>query len=200
MEIKLENRPPYVVFEVRAEEDRDASIEAGHFVSRDVDYALITPSGSKDCIERVAVDWFAKLESDVLEGRFPREWLSAYKGVYKDWKEGRETPLTGTPLLTWPVASPAQIKNLIGLQIRTVEDLATANEEVLNRFGMGARGLKQKAVDWLASAGGAGKMTEELSALRVANTDLAARNEELAKQLSELSATVKALSSKGQKL
>lgn len=35
-----EARPPYVTFEFRAEEDRAASIEAGHYVSKDVAYAL----------------------------------------------------------------------------------------------------------------------------------------------------------------
>ena len=33
---KLEERPPFVRFEVRAEEDRQASIEAGHYVGKDV--------------------------------------------------------------------------------------------------------------------------------------------------------------------
>ena len=199
MEIKQENRPPYVVFEVRAEEDRNATIEAGHFVARDVDYALITPAGSKDCTERIVSEWFEKLENDVRDGRFPREWLTAYRGVYKDFKEGRETPLTGTAITGWPVVSPAQVKNLLQLQIRTVEDLATANEEVIARFGMGGRALKQKAIDWLASAGNSGKVTEELAALRQANADMLQRNEDLMKQLTELTATVKKLDT-GKKL
>ena len=41
-------RPPHVVYERRAEEDRTASIEQGRYVSRDVDYAIVTPAGSKD--------------------------------------------------------------------------------------------------------------------------------------------------------
>ena len=51
MEAK-QDRPPFVNFEVRAEEDRTASIEQGHYVAVDVDYALITPAGSRDCVER----------------------------------------------------------------------------------------------------------------------------------------------------
>ena len=188
-----EDRPPYVTFETRAEEDRDASIAAGHFVARDVDFAIITPIGSKDRIERPVADWFAKLSGDVAEGRFKSEWLMAYRGIYRDWKDGTESPLTGTDIKNWPVASPAQIKNLIELNVRTVEDMAAANEEVINRIGMGGRALKQKAADWLTSAGGPGKTSEELAALRTDNEGLKARNESLEAQMKELSAQVKAL-------
>lgn len=188
-----EDRPPYVTFEVRAEEDRNASIEAGHYIARDVDFAIITPIGSKDRIERPVADWFSKLTGDVSDGRFKPEWLSAYRSIYKDWKEGTESPLTGADIKNWPVASPAQIKNLIELNVRTVEDMALANEEVINRIGMGGRGLKQKAMDWLSSASTSGKTSEELSALRTANEGLKARNDALEAQMKELSAQVKAL-------
>jgi len=188
-----EDRPPYVTFEVRAEEDRQASIEAGHFVAKDVDYALITPMGSKDRIERPATEWFAKLDQDTAEGRFPRQWLEGFKAGYKAWKEGREAPVDGTPIENWPVASPAQIKTLQSLHVRSVEDMANANEEVLGRIGMGGRALKQKAIDWLASSKDAGKVSEELGRLRSENDNLKARNDSLEAQLKQLSAKVDAL-------
>lgn len=191
---QLEERPPFVRFEIRAEEDRQASIEAGHYVGRDVHYALITPMGSKDCIERKADEWFDKLKQDVAEGRCPREWLAAFKEVYKEWCEGREAPPNGTPITDWPPLSPSQVKTLVSLHIRSVEDLAAANEEVLARIGMGGRALKQRAIDWLTSAGSTGKASEELSALKAANENLQARNEQLETQLRELAAKVEALS------
>ena len=190
---KLEERPPYVRFEVRAEEDRQASIEAGHYVGKDIHYALITPMGSKDCIERKADEWFDKLKQDVSEGRCPREWLAAFKEVYKEWCEGREAPVNGTPITDWPPVSPSQVKTLLSLQVRTVEDLAAANEEVLGRIGMGGRALKQRAVDWLTSSESAGKASGELSALKAANENLQARNTQLEAQLKELAAKVDAL-------
>lgn len=183
----LEDRPPYVVFETRGEEDRNASIEAGHFVARDVDYAIITPMGSKDRIERQADEWLAKLKQDVVEGRFKQEWLNAYNSMYKDWKAGSETPLTGTAVENWPAASPAQVKTLRQFQVRTIEDLAVANEETLARLGMGGRGLKQKAIDWLASAD-SGKSAEALSALKVEVESLKERNTFLEKRVVELAA------------
>lgn len=181
-----EDRPPYVTFEVRAEEDRQASIDAGHFVAKDVVYALITPMGSKDRIERVAADWLAKLEQDTNEGRFKREWLRHFKEVFRAYQDQTEAPINGTPLKQWPVASPAQILMLERLHVRSVEDLANANEEVLNRIGMGSRALKQKAVDWLANAASGGHLTEKVAAISQKLEDLAARNEALEKENAQL--------------
>lgn len=188
-----EARPPFVTFEVKAEEDRAASIEAGYYKTKDVVYALVTPQGSKDRIEREVTSWFDSMRQSVQEGRFPREWLRGFEENYKAWQEGRELPLEGTPLLTWPVASPAQIKAVIDVGVRTVEDLAQANEETIMRIGMGGRALKEKAVSWLKAAASTGRTTEELSALRAELADAAARNKELEKQLKELSTQVAAL-------
>jgi hypothetical protein len=190
-----EERPPYVTFEVRAVEDRNASIEAGHYVATDVDYAFITPIGSKDRVERVVSEWFAKLEEDTRNQRFDPAWLRAYKEAYAAWKEGREMPVEGTAILTWPVLSPSQVKGLLDCQIRTVEDLAAANEETIARIGMGGRNLKQKALDWLSSAKTVGVKSEELTAVKQQNEDLKAKNEALAKQVADLAAKVKALES-----
>lgn len=186
------DRPPYVTFEFRAEEDREASIAAGHFVSRDIAYALITPMGSKDRIERVAEEWLAKLAVDVQENRFPSEWLRAFRGAFEDWKAGRAPPVSGTAIENWPPASPSQVKTLLDLKVRTVEDLSVANEETLARIGMGGRGLKQKAIDWLASAKDVGKLAEELSALRAQNSDLRERNASLEARLNAVIARLEA--------
>ena len=40
-------RPCYIEFELRADEDRNASIEAGMPVYKDVEYAKLTPAGSQ---------------------------------------------------------------------------------------------------------------------------------------------------------
>lgn len=185
-------RPPYVTFETRAEEDRAASIEQGAYATKDVDYAFITPAGSKDRIERRVAEWFENLQQQVGEGRFPREWFNAYKEAYAAWKADRELPEDGHPIKNWPVASPSQCKSLLDLHIRTVEDLAVANEETLGRLGMGGRGLKQRAVDWLQSAN-AGKVSGEMQELREANSALTIRNQSLEDQMRTLQAQVDAL-------
>ena len=188
-----EARPPYVTFELRAEEDRAASIEAGHYVAKDVAYAMITPQGSKDRIERQVDDWFTNLQQQSQEGRFPVEWLRNFREQYSAWKEGREMPLTGHAIVNWPPASPAQVKQLLQAQIRTVEDLAAANEETVTRLGMGARALKQRAVEWLAAATDTGKIAEEIAAIKAANADLAQRNKDLQTKLENMARQLAAL-------
>lgn len=159
-------RPPFVQFEYRAVEDRSASIERGCYVSRDVAFAIITPAGSKDRIEKIAEDWLADMKMQVSQERLPNEWFQHYRTVYAAWKEGREVPETGISVRNWPVASPAQVEMLLNLRIRTVEELATCNEEAISRMGMGGRALKQKAVDWLSAAEKTGKDVENTASLR----------------------------------
>ena len=183
-------RPPFVTFELRPEEDRQASIDSGSARFRDVEFAIITPAGSKDRVERKVADWFQHLEREVQSERFPIEWLNHFKEKFKAWKEGRELPVDGTALARWPVITPAQLKDLQGLHLRSVEDLASANEEVIRRLGMGGRALKQQAVEWLAAANDVGKVAARVAALEASKTDqeqiikdLTERNEKLAKEL-----------------
>lgn len=186
-------KAPFVMFETRAIEDRAASLEAGKYMSRDVDYVLITPAGSKDQVERVVVEWFAQKDQDVREGRFNGDWLRYYKQLYADWKEGKETPLSGTALKNWPVVSPAQLQNLLSLKVLTVEALADCNEEVLRRLGMGGRALKQQAVDWLADVKNHGGVSMEITSLRVKVEALEGQNKELTAKNAALQAAVDAL-------
>lgn len=189
---QLKDRPPYVRFGYQQVEDREASIKAGSFITRDVAVAFITPQGSKDCIERNVDEWFAQLQKDVNENRLPREWYQEFKGAFDMWKSGQEIPVNGTPLLTWPVASPSVVRALTAIGCRTVEDLAVANEETITRIGMGARALKQRAVDWLAEAAGPGKINAEMSKLRADNSNLKVRNEQLEQRLTVLEAQAQA--------
>lgn len=194
-----EDRPPFVSFEVRAVEDRDASLAAGHYVAKDVDYALVTPRGSRDRVERVAEEWLANLRKDSANGRFPLEWLRTIETGYKDWKEGRESPVNGTAISNWPVLSPAQLVLMRQIGVRSIEDLAAANEEMITRLGMGGRALKQQAADWLSSSQDLGKVSQEMGVLRVENETLKAQNKTLQDDLQTLAANVRELqAAKGQ--
>lgn len=190
------DRPPYVQFEVQSVEDRGASLQQGHYITKDVVFAIVTPAGSKDRIPRQADDWFAQLGQQVQEGRFPREWLNHYKAAYDAFKSDREPPLHGTSIRHLTVLSPAQVQLCLNFSVRTIEDLAAANEETLGRLGMGARMLKQKAIEWLESSKTVGQQVEKITALQQRNTDL----EELVKiqgdKIAALTTQVEALTSK----
>ena len=176
-------RPPHVIFERRAEEDRQASIEAGRYVSRDVDYAIVTPSGSKDRVERVVVDWFSMLAGEVRAERWPQAWLDQLKSGYEAWVRGQTPPEFGTPLATWPALSPAQVKNWAQVGLRTIEELAEANEEALSAYGMGARDMKSRAKLFLENDGDSAALVAKLRASEELIASMQVRMESLEAQL-----------------
>ena len=145
----LEPRPPYIQFERRAIERRKVEAEGGGVFYVELDFAIVTPAGSKDCIEKVVEEWFPYLREQTRQGRFPQQWLDAYKSSYEAWKSDQEPPINGTSIKACPVFSVGEVKNLLALHVVAVEDLAQANEELLGRLGMGGRSLKQKAIDYL---------------------------------------------------
>lgn len=188
-----EQRPPYVNFERRGVHDTARTLESGHYATKDVDYAIITPAGSKDRIEREVDVWFTKLAQDVRAERFPSEWLQKYKHAYSEWKEGREPPLTGTDIRQWPLLTPAQLELMLHWKVRTIEDLAEANEETIGRFGMGGRVLKDKAVTWLKEAKSIGISAEKVTQLEQENRDLKATVDRQQIALEQLRMTVEGL-------
>ena len=161
----MPQRPPYVEFETRAEEDRQATIEAGHYVAKDVDYAIIRAIGAKDAVEKPALEWLGHIEKMAATSRYNREWAKFFREQYNEWKAGHETAPNGFHVKNWPAISPAQRDMLVAARILTVEDLAAANEETLQRIGIGARGLKHRAQAWLDTVQNT-KSSEELSMLR----------------------------------
>src|SRR3979411_570319 len=108
-----EARPPFVEFKQVAVEDRNASIEAGMRVTKNVNMAFIQQVGSKDQVEKVAEDWLTQLKKQCYEGIQPEPWYRHFNEKYQDFLAGRETPEKGFPVREWPVLSPAEVENLI---------------------------------------------------------------------------------------
>lgn len=190
-------KPPYVTFETRPIEDRTATIESGHFTYKDVIFAIVTPAGSRDRIEKVAEEWLKDLEEAVRQERFPAEWLSLYRQRYNAWLETRSVPEDGASIQNWPALSPGQVKTLLDINIRTVEEVAAMTEEAMARIGMGSRALKAKAQAYLDTSSGTGKVAEELASMRQQLNELltrdAARETELKNLTAERDKLAKAL-------
>ena len=181
-----EERPAYVRFERRPVEDKNASLNEGRYVAKDVDFALITPPYSKDCVEQKVTRWMEDLDRGVREGRIPQQWADLWKEGYKKWQNGQEMPLHGTPILGWGVVSPAQQKMLIAINCLTVEDLAQVNDEGMKRIGMGALELRNKAKNWLNSVKDHGATTIQMAALQQENAHLKASLDGLTAQVEAL--------------
>lgn len=181
---------PYVRFDRIPVEDAAASLAAGHYVAKDVDFAYVTPPFSKDVMKHKAANWFAQLKVDVANGRIPGEWVDKYKASYDAWQKGQELPVDGFPIRGWGVISPAQQETLTKMHILTVEQLAAINDEGLRRIGMGSVDLKNKAVAWLKQLKKAGPATQEISALKKENEALKASVEILEGKLKDLTRLV----------
>ena len=112
----LKELPPMTEFEVRELEDRDKTLEKGEFVGIPTDFVIVMPAGSKDTVEAIYSEWIKTKKEQVKQQRFPAEWCE-----------------------------PQALKACQAARITTIEELATANEDTINRLGMGARILKAKA-------------------------------------------------------
>lgn len=188
--VERQERPAYVRFEKRPVEDKAASLAAGRYVAKDVDYALISPPYSKDVVVQKVDAWLKQLDQDVAMERLPAKWRDAYREGYAKWQAGQEMPLHGTPIRGWPVISPAQQENLIRMNILTVEDMAHINDEGARRLGMGWLELKNKALAWLQQAEDKGPLTMEVAELKKVNANQAAQIEAMQQQISALTARI----------
>ena len=165
-------RPPYVRFERRGIEDKQASLREGRYIAKDVDFALITPPYSKDLIEIKVESWLANERQNAKNNRIPAEWVDRWEKGYELFKQGEEMPPDGTPVKGWGAVSPAQEKMILHAGIMTIEDLAACNDEGLRRLGMGGRDLVMKAKSWLNSVKDHGKVALQNAALEKENEQL----------------------------
>ncbi len=186
-------RPAFVRFERRVCENHEASKQAGQFVGKDVDYALVTAPGTRDVYIVKASQWLENIKQEMNGDRLPREFYEHYVKMYEAWKNDEELPLNGSPIKGWGVISPAQQETLIRMHILTVEDLAASNDEALHRIGMGAVTLRDKARAWIAQLSDRGPLTQEISALKLDNRNLKASNESLMRQIEGMKETLSML-------
>ena len=183
----MQARPPFVIFEERSVEDRNATIATGRLVMKSVNYAIIRQVGSKDTVEKIAEDWLGDNDRLASNGAFPNDWAVGFRKRYEQWKEGREAPPVGYPLKDWASISKARAENYAQIGVFTVEDVAGMNEEAMQRAGMGSRADKDRAQAFLDSRLSHGN-AEQLAALRAEAADKDARIKQLEEQLASISA------------
>jgi uncharacterized coiled-coil protein SlyX len=82
--------------------------------------------------------------NDQIKARFPDEWERFQKGM--------EIHASGTPVDRWPQLTHAQIRTLKSLNFYSVEDVATASDAAIQRYGMGGQKLRTDAQRFLSLA------------------------------------------------
>ena len=183
-----QNRPPYVMFEMRGVEDREASRVAGHTVEKELCFAIVTRPGSRDTFEQEAAPWLASLKIKEKAGQIPPTWYPAFEQSYKNFISGETGAVSGTPIKGWTGLGSAAQKTLIAAGILSVEDLAAVPDADLQNVGTGAMSFKQKAKAYLEAANGPGKVAEELATMRQQMLEM---SELIRKQATEIEASRK---------
>ena len=179
-------KPAYVEFSTMAKELKKRSEEEGRYVAIDVDIVSVRQVGATDSVIFEVDRWLKQNQAEVKGGRLPHEHADYYKRAYERWKSGQELPLEGTPIKGWAVISPAQQETIIRAGVRTVEDLAQMNAEAMQRIGMGAVMLKNKATAWVAQAKDKGPLTMQMSNLQAENELLKLTMQKLTEQMQAL--------------
>ncbi len=151
------------------------SSQAGHAVYDDVEMVEIIIPGQMQSI---------------ATSRVKPEHKQRWPNQYAAFLAGLTPSVEGSPLEEWPPLSPAQVANLKVVNVHTVEQLAAVNDGDLDKIGMGARALRDKAAAWLDNAKGG----EALSKTLADNERLKAELETLRTNHDQLAQVVQRLS------
>lgn len=115
-----------VRFYTRAVKQEQESLEAGRDIYKEFDFVHISVAGDT----LTEIDTYVTAEH---KKRFPIHWAHYQNRVGAD-----EEKVVGTPLAEWPLVSKSQAEELRALKFKTVESVANASDQQLQRMGMAA--------------------------------------------------------------
>jgi hypothetical protein len=152
MSITEKGRPAKITFDRRPVENVARSQAENRAIFEDVDFVTVYTPGSSNTIVHKVEEWWDKLDQQVRIQAIPAQYVDEYKKAYESWVSGKEPSVDGTHLSEWTKISRSQAEMWNRVHVRTVEELANANEQTCDAFGMGARAMRDEARAWLASA------------------------------------------------
>lgn len=140
------SRVPFFMFQEREHGvDAEASKELGYDVPKMVTFILITPHGHKgDPLEFLAEEFIERKGREAREGRYDHNWVSEFKAGLASFREGKEIPRHGTPLIKWERILKSRREQLAA-KFPTVEDLAAVPDSSLGEIGLDGRVLRDMA-------------------------------------------------------
>jgi hypothetical protein len=145
------------------------SMDAGRPIYKEFDFVHICVAG----------DTLTEIDTYALNShkqRFPIQWANYMNRVGADDQE-----VVGTPVSEWPLVSKSQAEELRAMKFHTVESIANASDQQLQRMGMAAGmspyAFRDKAKAFLNLATNVAetdKREQEINALKeeLANKDL----------------------------
>ena len=180
-----------VTFYKRSMKQEDESMAAGRPIFKEFDFVRICVPGDN----LTEIDTYAN-ESHKM--RFPRQWMHYQNQV------GNQEQVIGTPIEEWTIISRSQADELKGIKFATVEAVANASDQQLQRIGMIAGmnpyTFRDKAKAFLSLAdqvGESNQREEELAKLKQENEAIKAESDaKLAKMQAQMDALMSMVSEK----
>ena len=131
-------------FYKKAVKQQFESEKAGRPIFADVIYCEYYPAGNT--LVRMDVP-----AHESHKQRFAKQW------AYYQTTQNEDTGGAGTPLSQWAILSPADVENLRGMKVQTIENIAAMSDGALQTLGMGVAGmsahvLRARAQAYLGSA------------------------------------------------
>jgi hypothetical protein len=141
-----QSRPPMFFFkDIETGINEEKSSELGYPVPKFTTMLFITPHDQKGGpSEFIADDFMARKEKEAALGNYDPSWIAIFKEKYKAYKEGREMPVNGTPLITYERIAKQRREDL-AFRFPTVEDLASVPDSALSDIGLDGRVLRDLA-------------------------------------------------------
>lgn len=169
-----------VRFYKRPVHQEQESMDAGRPIYKEFDFVHICVAG----------DTLTEIDTYALNShkqRFPIQWANYMNRVGADDQE-----VVGTPVSEWPLVSKSQAEELRAMKFHTVESIANASDQQLQRMGMAAGmspyAFRDKAKAFLnlaTTSAETDKREQEINALK---EELAKKDLETAKMKAETDA------------
>jgi hypothetical protein len=150
-----------VRFYKKSVQQEQESIDAGRPIYKDFDFVHICVAG----------DTLTEIDTYALNShkqRFPIQWAN-----YMNRQGAHDEEIVGTPVSEWPLVSKSQAEELRAMKFHTVESIANASDQQLQRMGMAAGmspyAFRDKAKAFLnlaTSAAETDKREHEINALK----------------------------------
>jgi hypothetical protein len=169
-----------VRFYKRPVQQEHESIEAGRPIFKEFDFVHICVAG----------DTLTEIDTYALPShktRFPIQWAN-----YMNRVGANEPDIVGTPVSEWPIVSKSQAEELRALKFHTIEAIAHASDQQLQRMGMAAGmspyAFRDKAKAFLNLATNAAETDKRESEINSLKEELAKKDLETAKIKAETDA------------
>ena len=169
-----------VRFYKRSVHQEQESMDAGRPIFKDFDFVQICVAGDS----LTEIDTYALASHRT---RFPIQWAN-----YMNRQGANDQEVVGTPVTEWPLVSKSQAEELRAMKFQTVESIANASDQQLQRMGMEAGmspfAFRDKAKAFLNLATNAAETDKREQEINALKEELAKKDLETVKMKAETDA------------